>query len=245
MLLSALPLGLVDTAEAAEVSSGQCGDSVTWTLDDQGTLTISGTGKMYDYTYTWEAGKGGTIDTPWFGLREQIRKVVVGKGVTYIGTEAFAGLYNLTSVSLPAGLEGLGNSVFCGCEKLTSVTIPDGVRYAGGNLFLGCHSLKTVSLPDSLQGLGGCTFMECTSLTTVTLPRRLNQVTWHMFYGWQRKPLRGAYPELDRRQGLGQLSDLSCREIPEQLAILPMRLGRRQPNLSRALPARGGRNLHL
>ena len=183
MLLSALPLGLVDTAEAAEVSSGQCGDSVTWTLDDQGTLTISGTGKMYDYTYTWEAGKGGTIDTPWFGLREQIRKVVVGKGVTYIGTEAFAGLYNLTSVSLPAGLEGLGNSVFCGCEKLTSVTIPDGVRYAGGNLFLGCHSLKTVSLPDSLQGLGGCTFMECTSLTTVTLPRRLNQVTWHMFYG--------------------------------------------------------------
>ncbi len=183
MLLSALPLGLVDTAEAAEVSSGQCGDSVTWTLDDQGTLTISGTGKMYDYTYTWEAGKGGTIDTPWFGLREQIRKVVVGKGVTYIGTEAFAGLYNLTSVSLPAGLEGLGNSVFCGCEKLTSVTIPDGVRYVGGDLFLGCHSLKTVSLPDSLQGLGGCTFMECTSLTTVTLPRRLNQVTWHMFYG--------------------------------------------------------------
>ena len=183
MLLSALPLGLVDTAEAAAVSSGTCGENVTWTLDDQGTLTISGTGAMYDYTYTWEADKGDTFDTPWFDLREQIRRAVVGKGVTFIGTGTFAFLYNLTSVSLPAGLEELGNSVFCGCEKLTSVTIPDGVRYAGGDLFYGCRSLKTVSLPDSLQGLGGATFLGCTSLTKVTLPRRLNQVTWHMFYG--------------------------------------------------------------
>ncbi len=81
MLLSALPLGLADTAEAAAVSSGTCGENVTWTLDDQGTLTISGTGAMYDYTYTWEADKGDTFDTPWFDLREQIRRAVVGKGV--------------------------------------------------------------------------------------------------------------------------------------------------------------------
>ena len=183
MLLSALPLGLVDTAEAAAVSSGTCGENVTWTLDDQGTLTITGTGAMYDYDYIWENDKGGTFDTPWFGLREQIRRVVVGKGVTYIGTGAFALLYNLTSVSLPAGLQSLGASVFRYCEKLTSVTIPDGVRYASGDLFYGCRSLKTVSLPDSLWNIGGGTFAECTSLTTVTLPRRLNHVTYCMFYG--------------------------------------------------------------
>ena len=182
MLLSALPLGLVDTAEAAAVSSGQCGDDIRWTLDDQGTLTITGTGAMYDYDYIWEDDKEDTFDTPWFDLREQIRRAVVGKGVTFIGTGTFAFLYNLTSVSLPAGLEELGNSVFCGCEKLTSVTIPDGVRYAGGDLFLGCHSLKTVSLPDSLLDLGVQTFLGCTSLTKVTLPRRLNQVTSEMFY---------------------------------------------------------------
>ena len=183
MLLSALPLGLVDTAEAAAVSSGTCGDNVTWTLDADGTLTISGTGAMYDYGYIWNGEEWEDIPTPWFGLRDQIRKVVVGKGVTYIGTEAFGELYNLTSVSLPAGLEGLGADVFRDCEKLTSVTIPDGVRYASGDLFLGCRSLKTVSLPDSLQNLGGATFLGCTSLTKVTLPRRLNQFTWHMFYG--------------------------------------------------------------
>ncbi len=183
MLLSALPLGLVDTAEAAAVSSGSCGNDIRWVLDDRGTLTITGAGKMYDYTFNWEAGEGETIDTPWYGLREQIRKVVVGKGVTYIGACAFTYLYNLTSVSLPAGLEGLGRNVFRGCEKLTSATIPDGVRYVGDDLFVECHSLKTVSLPDSLQNLGGATFAWCTSLTNVTLPRGLNRVIWHMFYG--------------------------------------------------------------
>ena len=183
MFAMLLPLGLVDTAEAAAVSSGSCGNDIRWVLDDRGTLTITGAGKMYDYTFNWEAGEGETIDTPWYGLREQIRKVVVGKGVTYIGACAFTYLYNLTSVSLPAGLEGLGRNVFRGCEKLTSATIPDGVRYVGDDLFVECHSLKTVSLPDSLQNLGGATFAWCTSLTNVTLPRGLNRVIWHMFYG--------------------------------------------------------------
>ena len=183
MFAMLLPVGLIDTAEAAATHSGTCGDNIRWVLDDRGTLTITGAGKIYDYGYVWNGEEWEDIPTPWFGLRDQIRKVVVGKGVTYIGTEAFGELYNLTSVSLPAGLEGLGADVFRDCEKLTSVTIPDGVRYASGDLFSGCRSLKTVSLPDSLQGLGGATFVWCTSLTKVTLPRRLNQVVWHMFYG--------------------------------------------------------------
>lgn len=49
MLLSALPLGMVDTAYAAALASGKCGDSATWTLDNTGTLTISGTGATYNY----------------------------------------------------------------------------------------------------------------------------------------------------------------------------------------------------
>ena len=89
MLLSALPLGLVDIAEAAAVSSGQCGDDIRWVLDNRGTLTITGAGAMYDYGYVWNGEEWEGIPTPWFGLREQIRKVVVGKGVTYIGTKAF------------------------------------------------------------------------------------------------------------------------------------------------------------
>ena len=39
------------TASATIVESGTCGDNLTWTLDDEGTLTISGTGDMFNYNY--------------------------------------------------------------------------------------------------------------------------------------------------------------------------------------------------
>ena len=164
---------------AATVASGTCGDSAAWKLDSNGTLTISGTGATYnffdDYNYT----------APWYDaeLRLQIKKVVVEKGITYIGTLAFEDCTNMTSVSLPAGLEGMGASVFRFCENLTSVTIPDGVEYISGDFFYGCTSLKSVTLPDSLWGVGGCTFMNCTSLISVRLPEDLHDVTWHMFKG--------------------------------------------------------------
>jgi hypothetical protein len=35
-------------SHAAIIVSGPCGEGVTGTLDDQGTLTISGNGDMYD-----------------------------------------------------------------------------------------------------------------------------------------------------------------------------------------------------
>ena len=48
MVLTLIPAATV-TAHAETVASGECGDNLTWTLDDQGTLTISGTGKMWDW----------------------------------------------------------------------------------------------------------------------------------------------------------------------------------------------------
>ena len=165
---------------AATVASGKCGDSAAWKLDAAGTLTISGSGKTWDFIdEDWNA------NAPWYdvSLRLRIKKVVVEKGITYIGTLAFEDCTNMTSVSLPAGLEGMGASVFRFCENLTSVTIPDGVEYISGNFFYGCTSLKSVTLPDSLWGVGGCTFMNCTSLISVRLPEDLHDVTWHMFKG--------------------------------------------------------------
>ena len=66
-------------AEAA--SSGTCGDNLTWTLDDDGTLTISGTGKMKDYSYSSTA--------PWYSLHSRVKSVVINNGVTSIGDYSF------------------------------------------------------------------------------------------------------------------------------------------------------------
>ena len=165
---------------AATVASGKCGDSAKWTLDAAGTLTISGSGKTWDFIdEDWNA------NAPWYdaSLRLRIKKVVVEKGITYVGTRAFYDCSEMTSVSLPTTLETMGADVFMYCTGLTSVTIPDGVTFISGDFFLGCTSLKSVTLPDSLRGVGGCTFMNCTSLISVRLPEDLHDVTWHMFKG--------------------------------------------------------------
>ena len=162
---------------AAALASGKCGDSATWTLDNTGTLTISGTGATYDFFNDYNC------TAPWYDaeLRLQIKKAVVNKGITYVGTYAFRDCAELTSVSLPAGLEEMGSSVFRYCESLTSITIPAGVTSIGGDFFYGCASLKSVTLPDSLWDAGGCTFMDCASLTSVRLPANLRDIAWWMF----------------------------------------------------------------
>ena len=159
------------------MASGKCGDSAKWTLDAAGTLTISGTGATYDFFNDYNC------TAPWYDaeLRLQIKKAVVNKGITYVGTWAFRDCAELTSVSLPAGLEEMGSSVFMDCTSLTSVTIPDGVTFISGDFFRGCTSLKSVTLPDSLRETGGCTFMYCTSLTSVRLPATLLSISWQMF----------------------------------------------------------------
>ena len=163
---------------AATVASGKCGDSAAWKLDAAGTLTISGSGKTWDFIdEDWNA------NAPWYdvSLRLRIKKVVVEKGITYVGTWAFYDCSEMTSVSLPTTLETMGADVFMYCTGMTSVTIPDGVTFISGDFFRGCTSLKSVTLPDSLRETGGCTFMYCTSLTSVRLPATLLSISWQMF----------------------------------------------------------------
>ena len=162
---------------AATVASGKCGDSAKWKLDAEGTLTISGTGATYDFFNDYNC------TAPWYDaeLRLQIKKAVVNKGITYVGTWAFYDCSEMTSVSLPTTLETMGADVFMYCTGLTSVTIPDGVTFISGDFFLGCTSLKSVTLPDSLWKTGGCTFKDCASLTSVRLPANLRYITWRMF----------------------------------------------------------------
>ncbi|MBE7004453.1 MAG: leucine-rich repeat domain-containing protein, partial [Ruminococcaceae bacterium] len=106
-LALALCLTLLPTAaRAAVVDSGYCGGegdgtNLSWTLDDQGTLTISGTGKMADYWY----------DSPFYDS-DAVKKVVIKKGVTSIGDWAFYYCSSLTSVSIPNSVTSIGDNAF-------------------------------------------------------------------------------------------------------------------------------------
>ena len=140
LLLFAVLLPQMD-AEAA--ASGTCGDNLTWTLDDAGTLTISGMGDMVDGTRT-----------PFYSYLSQIKKAVILNGVTNIGNYAFRNCTNLTSVTIPDGVTSISDSAFSGCRSLTSVTIPDSVESIGISAFEGCSSLTSVTIPDGVTSIG-------------------------------------------------------------------------------------------
>ena len=145
LILTAIFVASTVSVSAAEVvDSGTCGDNLTWSLDSDGTLTISGSGKMKDY-YVYD---GSTSTPPWYSYRIQIKAVVISDGVTSIGSSAFEGCSSLTSTDIPDGVTSIGDSAFHNCSSLTSINIPDGVTSIGDWAFHNCSSLKDVYISD-------------------------------------------------------------------------------------------------
>ena len=152
MLLSAVPLGMVDTAWAAEtevVASGSCGLNVKWVLTSDGTLTISGKTRIDDY---------GIGSAPWYNLRQYIKKVAIQNGVQAIGDCAFSRCTVMTSVMIPDSVTSIGEYAFSGCSGLTSVTIPKGVTRIENSAFRDCASLTSVTIPRSVTSIGAYVF---------------------------------------------------------------------------------------
>ena len=127
LLAICLVAGLLPTsAFAAQVlKNGSCGGNVTWTVTDDDTLTISGTGAMVN------------SGSSWGGYSELITSVVVEEGVTSICDSAFKDCKKLTTVTLPAGLTSIGASAFEGCYSLTGIVIPDSVTSIGAKAVYG------------------------------------------------------------------------------------------------------------
>ena len=187
LLLSCLLMVLLTvTVSAAEtVSSGTCGaegdgSNLTWTLDSDGVLTISGSGRMMDYSYYGCA--------PWYENRESVRMVNIGEGVTYIGDFAFYGCSSLTRITIPDSVTSIGSGAFESCSSLPSVTIPDSVTSIGSSVFIGCTSLTSVTIPDSVTSIGDNVFKGCSSLTSVTIPNSVTSIGDSVFKGCSSLP---------------------------------------------------------
>ena len=124
---------------------GVCGNNLTWQLED-GTLTISGTGRMNNYLLA--KGKIGSLqtrhvvgtDAPWD--LEVIKKVVIEEGVTSVGTAAFYGHPELISVSLPDTLEYIFPDAFGNCAGLREINLKDTVKIVDESAFYNCLELQ-------------------------------------------------------------------------------------------------------
>lgn len=132
--------------------TGKAG-TLDWSLERNGTLTISGEGAIPDYVKP--SATGGTRATdpaPWASYSDEIIAVIIVEGVTAIGDNAFAGLSALESVTLPDTVATIGEGAFEGCAELAEITIPDGTEIGEG-AFDGCDSLPDGVIPVPVTGV--------------------------------------------------------------------------------------------
>ena len=161
------------TGDPIFIDSGSCGDDLTYTLDQKGKLTISGTGKINSSAFM---GMGV------FNYSDEIRSVVISRGVTEIGNDAFSDCTNLTSVTIPDSVSTIGNGAFQCCTRLTSITIPDSVTTIGPGAFNLCEGLTSVTLSNSITSINDDAF-NCTSLTSIVIPKGVTSISDSAFCG--------------------------------------------------------------
>ena len=168
------------TIHSTGVFTGKCGDNLTWTIDNNEVLTISGTGRIPDYN---DPSSGGNNTAPWCGYDYQIKKVVLGSGVQNIGNDAFADCYGMTDITIPDGVTSIGDSAFYWCSALTEISIPGTVSSIGNSVFSGCSALTEISIPDTVSSIGDSAFSRCSALTEISIPSTVSSIGSYAFSG--------------------------------------------------------------
>ena len=144
---------------------------ITWTLSDDGTLTISGTNMP---NYSWD-------NLPWNSQKDAIKKVIIENGVKNIGNCAFSNCSNLASVTIPNTVTKIGSAAFYKCIGLISVTIPESVTKIDSQTFYGCWCLASVNIPKSVTNIGYYAFGYCVELTSINIPKSVTNIGEYAF----------------------------------------------------------------
>ena len=143
----------------ALAESGTCGENLTWTLSEDGVLTVSGTGEMTD------GEDYGTA--PWEDVKTFIKEIVIGDGVESVGDYMFWDCGNVTRVTLGDDVYRIGKAAFLYCESLPAIQMPPQIEYVDDWAFIHCKALAKVYVPHWLSYLGDSVFYGCPNLTDI------------------------------------------------------------------------------
>lgn len=158
LLTATLLLSLFAFAE----ESGKCGPRATWSLNDEGVMTISGTGLMITDNFNYS--------------RSNVYKVVIEEGITSIGKATFEKCENLTEVVIPNSVTKIEDYAFYGCKMLDSLALPNSIESIGEYAFGECCSLTSVVIPNSVKQMGSYAFSHCLNLSDVKFSKNITEI---------------------------------------------------------------------
>lgn len=152
-------------AESELPASGTCGTNVSWAIDANGNMTISGSGAMDDFYVE---------GSPWYSYGKQIKSVSIGNDITRVGDCAFYGrsyeYVNIKTVTLPDSLKTIGYRAFWSCSGIENIILPSTSVTLEEGAFGYCSGMQSVTIPDTGIVLGEDAFGYCTSLENLVIP---------------------------------------------------------------------------
>ena len=151
-------------ASPVVLATGQCGDNLTYTIYDDLSMVITGTGPMWDYV---------AEDThPNQDYYSDVKSVTIEEGCTYVGKYAFDLMGSLTDVTIPGSVIEIGTGAFSYCRQLSSLELSAGLKIIGGGAFECCgrqnSGLKSITIPSTVTSIGGAAFTSC-YLNSITM----------------------------------------------------------------------------
>ena len=170
--------GTIYSNQEILIADGKCGDHLFWVVDDKSTLTISGTGAMYDYEFSGNKA-------PWRNLNPAPTSLVLEEGITSIGNSAFYGCSGFTGdLTIPNSVTTIGNSAFNGCDGFTgSLTIGNSVTTIGSSAFYLCEGFKgSLTIPNNVTTIKDHAFAYCSGFTgSLTIPNSVTTIGEYAF----------------------------------------------------------------
>lgn len=160
VMLSTLFVVPVSASTVASGTCGDCGDNLTWALDNNGVLIINGTGKMIT------SNKFSGEEYPWYNYKKQIKSVIINEGVTSVGGCAFCFYDSIINISIADSVSVVYGYAFYG-TSIETLNIPKSMNTIGYLSFGNNSCLKEVYIPSSVKAIGQQAFTGCSNIMNV------------------------------------------------------------------------------
>ncbi len=171
IILSVSFLIFTFSAYAETIIASGTVSGMNWSLNDNGVLTVSGTGEMQS-----EDGYA-----PWAGYSDKITSAVISNGITNINY--MSGCTNLQTITIPETVTSISYCAFKDCTGLTDISLPSGVTKISFSAFENCSSLKNITIPQNMTSIEKNTFKGCTSIAEIVIPDTVTSIGDYAFYG--------------------------------------------------------------